>query len=47
MFRYRDSALKAQRAIEDGEIEELKSYSVKIKSTSKAQKKEAKDKFKL
>ena len=36
IFRYRDSALKAQRAIEDEEIEELKGYRVKVTSTTKA-----------
>jgi hypothetical protein len=46
MYRYRDSALKALRAIEDGDLEELRGYTVKITSTTKAQKKEAKTKFK-
>jgi hypothetical protein len=46
MYRYRDSALKAQRAIEDGDLEELRGYTVKITSTTKTQKKEAKTKFK-
>jgi hypothetical protein len=46
MYRYRDSALKAMRAIDEGDLEELRGYTVKITSTTKAQKKEAKTKFK-
>ena len=45
MYRYRDSALKALRAIEEGDLDELRGYIVKITSTTKAQKKEAKTRF--
>ena len=45
MYRYRDSALKALRAIEEGDLDELRGYIVKITSTNKAQKKEAKTMF--